>query len=196
MSSPSPAVPTLAERRADLTERLILDAAVQLLETSSLAEVTARAVARHAGISERTIFRYFATREAFLDAIAEEVRRRMNVPPPPISLDELLRAPRALYSAFEAKEKLTNAALHTELFERMRETQARDRWVAVRKIVDSHAPRRPERDRRIAAANIRYYLSATSWHYYRFYFGFSLEDTIACAETAIRQALDALRPRR
>lgn len=191
MSSPS--IASLAERRNDLSHRLILESAVHLLERSALSEVTARAVAKHAGVSERTVFRYFATREELLDAIADEVRRRMQLPPPPASVAELLTAPRALYTAFEATAQLTKAALHTELFNRMRETQAKQRWVAVRQLVDAHAPRRPERDRRIAAANIRYYLAATAWHYYRVYFGFSLEDSIAAAETAVRQALDGLK---
>jgi AcrR family transcriptional regulator len=186
---------SLAERHSDLTERVILDAAVELLERASVAELTVRAVARHAGTSERTVFRYFATREEFLDAVAAQVRAKLAVPPPPATPEELREAPRALYAAFEARTQLTKAALHTELFGRMRETQAKERWTAVRKLVDAWAPRRPERERKIAAANIRYYLSATTWHYYRFYFGFSAEETVACAETAIRLALEALRPR-
>lgn len=47
------------------------------------------------------------------------------------------------------------------------------------------APRRLQRERKLAAANIRYCLSATTWHYYRFYFGFSLKDSIECARIAI-----------
>lgn len=49
-----------------------------------------------------------------------------------------------------------------------------------------------QRDRMLAAANIRYLLAATSWHYYRFYFGFSLKDSTAAAELLIRQTVDGL----
>lgn len=190
------AIASLAERQSDLTERVILEAALALLERASLTELTARAVAKQAAISERTVFRYFPSRDEFLDAVAGEVRTALNVPPPPQSLDELYAAPRALYGAFEARANLTKAALHTELFDRMRETQAKDRWMAVRRLVDAYAARRPERERRVAAANIRYYLSATTWHYYRFYFRFGLEDSITCAEVSIRQSVAALAPRR
>jgi len=38
----------------------------------------------------------------------------------------------------------------------------KERWFAVPKIVDKHAAKRSERDTRLAAANIRYYLSATT----------------------------------
>lgn len=184
--------PTLAERRNDLTQRLILDAAMQMLEQLGVGELTVRVVAKQARISERTVFRYFATRDEFLDAVAAEVRNRLDLPPPPKTLQEIEAAPRTLYAAFEARQRLTLAALHPEIFGRMREAQARERWDAVRTLVDQLAPERPERQRRMTAANIRYYLSASTWHYYRFYFGFTLNDTIACADMAIRQALDEL----
>jgi hypothetical protein len=90
--------------------------------------------------------------------------------------------------------RLTKASLHSELFHRIRNRVAQTRWVAVRKLVDEFASRASERQRRIAAANIRYYLTATSWHYYRFYMGLGLEDTIACAEAAIGQTLASIRP--
>jgi AcrR family transcriptional regulator len=183
---------TLAERHTDLTRQVILDAAAEMLERASVGELTVRAVARQANISERTVFRYFADREEFLDAVADEVRTRMDLPPGPRNVQDLEAAPRALYERFEAKTSLVRAALHTELFHRMRETQARSRWTAVRQLVDAMAPKRTERERRIAAANIRYYLAASTWHYFRFYFSFSLEDSIAAAETAIAQTLASI----
>lgn len=182
----------LVDRQTDLTRRLILDTAVQTLEHTSIGELTVRAVAKAANISERTVFRYFATREEFLDGVAEAVRGTMALPAPPATPEELLAAPRALYTRFDAVRELTRAALHSELFHRMRETQARARWTAVQAIVDRFAPRRSARERKLAAANIRFYLAASAWHYFRFYFGFSLEDSIACAETAIRQSLEGL----
>jgi AcrR family transcriptional regulator len=186
---------SLADRQTDLTRRLILDTATGMLERTSLGELTVRAVAKQANISERTVFRYFATREEFLDGVADAVRATMALPPAPSTVEELLAAPRALYSRFEAVRELTKAALHTDLFHRMRETQAKVRWTAVQAIVDAAAPRRSERERRLVAANIRFYLAASTWHYFRYYFRFSLEDSIACAELAIRQSLDGLAAR-
>lgn len=187
---------SLADRQTDLTRRLILDTASEMLERTSVGELTVRAVAKQANISERTVFRYFATREEFLDGVADAVREKMALPPAPSTVEELLAAPRALYTRFEAVRELTRAALHTDLFHRMRETQAKVRWTAVQAVVDGLAPRRSERERRLASANIRFYLAASTWHYFRFYFRFSLEDSIACAELAIRQSLDGLTARR
>ena len=165
---------------------------MELLEQASVSELTVRAVAARANISERTVFRYFATREDFLDTVAANVIRKLDMPPPPASIEELIAMPDQLYRSFEAKANLTKAALHSELFDRIRTAPAQQRWVAIAKLIDRHAPRCGERHRKLAAANIRFFLSATTWHYYRFYFGFNLADTIECAQTAIRQALAGL----
>lgn len=183
---------SLAERQSELTRALILNAAVETLESSSIRECTARSAARKANISERTVFRHFPSREAFLDAVAAEVAERLELPEPPQNLAELGTAADALYRAFEARQNLIVAALHTELFHRIRQTKAQERWLAICKIIEKAAPWKSAHDKRMAAANIRYYLSASTWHYYRFYFGFDIDDSIACARTAIRDALRGL----
>ena len=53
---------TLSQRHSDLTEGVILAAAIDLLEHSSVAELTVREIAKRANISSRTIFRYFPMR--------------------------------------------------------------------------------------------------------------------------------------
>ena len=78
---------SLTVLHTDHTERLILESALAVLKDDSFTGLTVRAVARKAGMSERTIFRYFPTREAFLDAVAGEFTRLLNMPPPPQSID-------------------------------------------------------------------------------------------------------------
>lgn len=183
---------TLSQRHADLTRELILDAAIAMLEAGPVRELTMRAVAHSGGLSERTVFRYFRTREELLDGVVVEGTRRLQTPAPPDSLAGLLQAPRALYSSFEARVGLTRALLHPDLLPRMQATVAKRRWDAVIRLLDRLAPESPLRERRIAAANIRYYLAATTWHYYRFIFGFEFEEAVDCANAAIEQALQGL----
>jgi AcrR family transcriptional regulator len=185
--------PSLKERQGALTRQLILDAAIAELETGSLPPLTLRAIAARANLAERTMFRYFATRDELLDALAAQVSRRLELPPLPAAAADLVDMTRALYEAFDAHAALIRAALRSELFDRIRESTARARWAAVRKLVDAWAPAKPARERKLAAANIRYLLAATTWHYYRFYFGFSLEDSIAAAQMSVRLALKSLR---
>ena len=186
---------SLVNRHTDATQALILATAVQQLEDSGVNGLTVRAVAKKAGISERTIFRYYASRDEFLDAVAAEVALSMETPASPATLDELLAYPGPLYRRFEERASLVRAALHTEIFGRIREAVARERWQAVRALIDQHAAHRSETSRQIAATNISYYLSATTWHYYRYQFELSLEDAIECARSVVHLVINDIAKR-
>jgi AcrR family transcriptional regulator len=151
-----------------------------------------RAVSKRAEISERTVFRYFASRDELLDAIAAEMARRIGAPPNPTTVEALIAYPKAMFARFEATAALTQAALHSELYHRVRARDALDRGAAIRALIDRAAPDRPARERRLAAANFHYHVVATTWHYYRANFGFSLDDALECACMAIVQALEGL----
>ena len=183
---------TLADRHSDLTQRCILDAAFDLLSDAPAGELTMRAVAKRAGMSERTVFRYYASREELLDKVAEDVIRRISIPAAPSTIDELIQFPVPLYKSFEETASLTRAFLHSELRDRIRDRPATERWKAVRRLLDEYAPRRSEQDRAFATANIRYFLAATTWDYYRSYFRFSLPETIQAAQNAIRDLIRGL----
>ena len=184
---------TLKARQNAFTRQLILDGALEELQEAPGVPLTVRAAAQRARLAERTVFRYFPNREDLIDAVAAEASRRLELPALPASAEDLPLMAGSLYRAYEAHGNLARAALQSELFDRIRESVARERWRAVKALVDAYAPECPERERMLAAANIRYLLAATSWHYYRTYFAFSLRDSIAAAELSIRQALQALR---
>ena len=56
----------------------ILEAALRLVQDSSLTEVTFRAVGERAGIPDRTVVYYFPTKKQLLSAILEEVTSRVR----------------------------------------------------------------------------------------------------------------------
>lgn len=60
-----------------LLEKAILKAALSLLSRQGPQALTMRAVAEAAGTSTPTVYQRFADREAILDAICEDVRKRM-----------------------------------------------------------------------------------------------------------------------
>ena len=183
---------SLNDRHTDATQKLILSTAIELLETSGVTDLTVRAVAKQAGMSERTVFRYFATRDEFLDAVASEAVSRMQTSAPPKTVKELLNFPAPLYRSYEERATLIEASLHTEIFKRIRAEATRKRWQTVRAIVDKHGAGKSKKERKIAATNISYYLSASTWHYYRSNFELSLDDSIACAKAAVRMIIDSI----
>jgi AcrR family transcriptional regulator len=182
----------LVARQTDLTQRLILDAALEVVAEAPTEPLSVRATAKRAGMSERTVFRYFATREDLVNAAAAEYTRRLNLPEPPTSLEGLLAYPEALYRRFEDHGAFIRASMPSELTSRLRGKAAVERRLAIAALIDRLAPERPEADRRIAAANIHYHLVASTWHYYRVHFGFSPEEAVRSAQTVIVQSLNGI----
>ena len=66
----TPADPSLRDEQVERTRERILDAAVTLLADESFAELTVPLVAKRAGVAVRTVYRYFPSRAALIDAVA------------------------------------------------------------------------------------------------------------------------------
>lgn len=188
---PLPAA-SLSERLAEQTRQWIIAAAADLLEEQGPASLTNAALAARAGIAERTVYRHFATRDALLGELAAEVTRRLATPPVPSTPAALLQYPAQLFACFEARPNLTRAALGSELFQHMRDSTAAQRWAGVQRLLDDHLPDQPASARAMAAANIRFLLSATTWHYYRQHFGFDAGQATRCVQHALQLQLQAL----
>ena len=69
---------TLADRRTEVTRSAIVDAVVVALEEEHPAALRMDDIARRAGVTVRTVYRYFPTKQALLDEVAEIQRRRVE----------------------------------------------------------------------------------------------------------------------
>jgi AcrR family transcriptional regulator len=58
--------------------RVLIDAALQLVEEGGTDAVSVREAARRAGVSPGAPFRHFQSRDALIDAVAEEAQRRFR----------------------------------------------------------------------------------------------------------------------
>ena len=188
----NPRPPNLTARHTDQTRQWILIAATDLLELQGLAQLSNAAVAERAGISERTVYRHFSTRDALLDEVAVTVAARLDSPEAPHTAPELLAYPAQLFASFEARPALTRAALASEVFARMRDGPAAKRWQAVQRMLEEHQPPLSADDCVIAAANIRYLLTATTWNYYRQQLGLDAQQTVSCVRKALAAQLYGL----
>ena len=75
--------------------RVLIDAALQLVGESGADAVSVREAARRAGVSPGAPFRHFPSRDALLQAVAEEAQRRLR----PKSRQRLPPQPRTIHSA-------------------------------------------------------------------------------------------------
>ncbi len=68
----------LRQRRAEVSRQAIREAVTKLLVTEHPASLSVPAVAAEAGVSVRTVYRYFPTKQDLLDDVAEIQQRRAD----------------------------------------------------------------------------------------------------------------------
>jgi AcrR family transcriptional regulator len=133
----------LRERQAAVIREAILDALAGQLERADPDDVALPQVAADAGISLRTLYRYFPTREAMFDAVGDHVVARMGLPRQIDGADDI--APVFLESARRGAQspQLVRAMLWTRLGRRARSGHRRRRVEAITGAlaeVTSHLP--------------------------------------------------------
>ncbi|MCB9545706.1 MAG: TetR/AcrR family transcriptional regulator [Myxococcales bacterium] len=152
----------LREQQAEQTRLRIIEALVAQVVDQGLADFAVPQVAREAGVSTRTVYRYFPTRDDLLAAVGDHLQQVAPGPEWPAGPADLARYVRELFFWFEANQQLVQAAHITQLG---RDVQARlrsDRWRRVRALISSLAgPGDP--DGRLAFGPIRALMSSQSW---------------------------------
>ncbi len=156
MASGSP----LRRDQATAVMARITSAAVAVIESG--AEPTMRAVAAEAQISERTIYRYYPTRDDLYAAVGEALRHRASAPLPE-EVSGLEAYVHALFSTFDANARLTRA-LVTASWLPTGESRPRN-LAGMRKLFDAAFPKAPRAERESAAATLRVLCSAAGWAY-------------------------------
>ncbi|MGS2719598.1 TetR/AcrR family transcriptional regulator [Paraglaciecola aestuariivivens] len=183
---------SLQQKKADFTQQLLLSAATELASQAKISEISFKKVADHAGISERTMFRYFTSREAFLDALADHLHKQLQLPPLPNSVNHLEEYVGQLFNSLEGQPKVLKILFDPLLLSRIINTSAKHRYLELITLLEQHYPKCDKALIKLSAANIRYVMSASSWRYYRENFSFDLNTSIQCAQLIVRQSLDYL----
>ena len=95
---------SLRSEQAEQTRDRIVRAAVDLLSGADAGDLSMNEVAGRAGVSVRTVYRNFATREALLDGvvgwIGDQLGRRVG-PPPSTSSEYVEATPKVIAALFE-----------------------------------------------------------------------------------------------
>ena len=179
----------LREQQGEATRRRLVAAAVELIESGE--EPSMRAVAKHAGAGERTIYRYFPTKGDLQEAVFGELGDRVGAAPPGAAtgLEEYAQR---LYEAFSANprlvEALVTAAWMTPVFRRSRGRNL----AALQALLDSAFPDAPKACRQAATASMRVPLSGAGWLYLT-QCGLSHAEIVAQGQWLVRSHLATLR---
>jgi AcrR family transcriptional regulator len=154
--------PLRDQQKAD-TRELILRTVKQLLRDRGLGELSLASVAREAGITERTVYRHFATREQLLEATWAAVNDRLGMREFPRTAAELVERPRQVFPAFDAQGEIVRAMLASPQGRELRLRVNKERQAAIRAAVRDAKPglREPAFTRLCAAVQLLY--SASGW---------------------------------
>jgi AcrR family transcriptional regulator len=184
---------SLRERQAAVIREAILDALVALLDRHDPDDVAMSQVAGDAGISLRTLYRYFPTREAMFDAVGDHVVARLGLPRQIEGADDISRVFLESASRGAQSPQLVRAMLWTRLGRRARSSHRRRRVESITAAlaeVTSHLP--PAEARRREGA-IVYLASLPAWITVSEECGLSAEDARLGIAWAIRTLIGELR---
>lgn len=140
---------SIHDRRANVTRDAIRQAVQEILANEHPAAISIPAVAERAGVSVRTVYRYFPNKAALLDDIAEEHMRRADRLT--TGRDDLFDDPRAylkvLWRDFATDVDAVRAQHASSAGAEVRERRLQMTRDGVRVRVDKGFPDADERDR-------------------------------------------------
>jgi AcrR family transcriptional regulator len=179
---------SLRERQAAVIREAILDALTDRLDADDPDDIALPQVAADAGISLRTLYRYFPTREAMFDAVGDHVVARLGLPRQIEGADDI--APVFLESARRGAQspQLVRAMLWTRLGRRARSAHRRRRVESISAALAEVTSHLPAAEARRRAGAITYLASLPAWITVSEECGLSAED----AQLGIAWAIETL----
>jgi len=153
----------LRDRYREETRTRILDAAVAQLATTELDELTVGGVAARAGVTERTVFRHFASRDELIRAVWPRLQARVRSRGFPTTADDLIETPNRLFPEFDKEEPLVRASAFSAAGREVRRASNLERQAAMRAAVRDAFPDIGEPDLTRLAAVAQLIDSAYAW---------------------------------
>ena len=186
---------SLREQHALATRERILGAVADLLEQGAPQDLTMPEVAEASGVSLRTIYRYFPTREDLLEAagrwIGDELLKHLY----PRDLDEVADRYQEGVADFDERPGLVRALAFSQLGRRVRGYRRRERLEAIGQALRAELPNLSEQELREAEGVLAYLHNMLAYTTLRDEGGLSGEEIAEAIGWAIRTLIQDLRKR-
>jgi AcrR family transcriptional regulator len=159
----SDAMTSLRAEHVEQTRARILDAAIAQMSDAPVESLTVAGIAKRAGITERTIYRHFQTRDALLAAVWPRMQSLVGSRGFPQTAADLVATPRRLFPAFDGKEGLVRASVYSEAGREVRLRANDERQAAMIACVRDALPELEGAAVRARAAAVQLLNSAFAW---------------------------------
>jgi AcrR family transcriptional regulator len=177
------------------TRRAILEAVADVIMETNGIGFSVQAVADRAGLTHRTIYNHFPTREALCDGFYEYVDELLlSIGPAPDAARSLAALPvvvENLYRGLEKCDRHARAAVMLMIGNRRPLKAWRNRTDTLEKLVARAAAGRSLRTPRQVSAAIRLFVSSMGWHLLTEQCGLSTDEAASASAWATQTLLEA-----
>lgn len=177
------------------TREAILEALAEIVVKQGGLDFSIQQVADRAGVTHRTVYNHFPTREALREGLAEHVEERLaqTTPRPDageITVERLPPMAAQAYAAFEQDPARLRANVILMLASRGLARVTKNRTAAFQKAIEAHAPLQAPIPSHAVVAAVRMFLSVTGWHLLTELYGLTPREASDTAVWATRTLLD------
>ncbi len=183
----------LRDSQARRTRELILDALTDLLATYSPQEVTTRAIAERAGVSQPTVYRHFPDRQALLEGLTARMMSISGEGSRPRSLDDLVAYGVVETAMAEEHAVLATAEALLNSDPRRLSQASRQRSELLLQLVADALPDYDDREHIRIAALLRNLFSVQAWLRMREEFGIPGTESGPILAWATQTLIDEIR---
>jgi AcrR family transcriptional regulator len=154
---------SLRTRQTTLARRVILEAFLRHLEAGDVDDISIEELAVEAGVSRRTLYRYFPSRADLLAAAGEWIRSDVLALPIEVGDEGIAGSFRDAAERLGRHPWLARALLRTEAGRAVRGSYRDARVRSIEKSVRGSAPNASDGDVKRASAVLSYLCSSTAW---------------------------------
>ncbi len=177
------------------TREAIFRATAEQLADLGATEFNIPRLAEAAGISIRTVYRYFPTKDDLLEAFAVWLDAQVGSVEPPADIESLLAAPEEVFPAFDEREALIRSQWVTVHGRTVREAGRRHRLAAYQKAMAEVMADLPAAEARRYLALIAYLFSSRTWQTLKDEWGMSGAESGKATSWALRVLVEDVRRR-
>lgn len=188
------------DKAKEATRARILDALVRVVLDEGVHCFSVATVAERAGISHRTVYRHFASREELLEALSDaidyagtpaEVESRRSTP----LVDHARAGAGGLFGALESMRDRATAELIISVALRHNTRGKQQRWAQVQAEVRERFPALPKKEQLAGAAVLRALLSSNTWFHLCVQLGVPADAAVLGVSRAVELVLEDLTQR-